>query len=234
MEKPRYRFKIPSAGRPERFLLSIMLSTATIEGRIQYARSIKDRQNELLKRILEEKEDARNDKLMKITRVYLIKLGMGVREYQRIGKEEIKKKARTMDTNRWEEDMRRKSSLEVYRHWKKEIKEEKQYDNRPASITLFKARANCLPLKDRKRHQNENTTCEACGEEEENLGHFILRCKEYEEERKTMIELQRPYEEDENQVIGKFLFKEERIEDKKELLQKMWKKREIKIRGLRN
>ena len=69
MEKPRYRFKIPSAGRPERFLLSIMLSTATIEGRIQYARSIKDRQNELLKRILEEKEDARNDKLMKITRV---------------------------------------------------------------------------------------------------------------------------------------------------------------------
>ena len=111
------------------------------------------------------------------------------------------------------------------------------YDNRPASITLYKARINCLPLKDRKRHQNENTTCEVCGEEEENLKHFMLRCKEYEEERKTiitMLELQRPYEEDENQVIGKFLFKEERIEEKKELLQKMWKKREIKIRGLRN
>ena len=171
---------------------------------------------------------------MKITREYLVKLGMGVREYQRIGKEDIKKKARTMDTNRWEEDMRRKSSIEIYRRWKKEIKEEKQYDNRPGSITLYKARTNCLPLNDRKRHQNENTTCEVCGEEEENLRHFILRCKEYEEERKTIIELQRPYEEDENEVIGKFLFKEERIEEKKELLQKMWKKRESKIRGLRN
>ena len=48
-----------------------------------------------------------------------------------------------------------------------------------------------------------------------------------------MIELQKPYEKDEKKVIGKFLFCEERIEEKKKILQKMWKKRELKIKGFR-
>ena len=49
--------------------------------------------------------------------------------------------------------------------------------------------------------------------------------------RKTVIELQQPYEENREEVIGKFLFIEENIEKKKEVLYQMWKKgRKEKLR----
>ena len=53
-------------------------------------------------------------------------------------------------------------------------------------------------------------------------------CPGYKEVRKTVIELQQPYEENREEVIGKFLFIEENIEKKKEVLYQMWKKREEK------
>ena len=39
------------------------------------------------------------------------------------------------------------------------------------------------------------------------------------------IELQQPYEENREEVIGKFLFIEENIEKKKEVLYQMWEKK---------
>ncbi|XP_068232493.1 uncharacterized protein [Palaemon carinicauda] len=50
------------------------------------------------------------------------------------------------------------------------------------------------------------------------------------------IELQQPYEEDSAQTVGKFLFCEENIENKKSILQQMWMKREklVKIRNTQN
>ena len=53
---------------------------------------------------------------------------------------------------------------------------------------------------------------------EEDIIHYILMCPGYEEERKAVIELQQPYKENSEKVIGKFLFVEENIEKKKELL----------------
>ena len=53
-------------------------------------------------------------------------------------------------------------------------------------------------------------------------------CPSYKEVRKTVIELQQPYEENREEVIGKFLFIEENIEKKKEVFNQMWKKREEK------
>jgi hypothetical protein len=56
---------------------------------------------------------------------------------------------------------------------KENILEEKHYDNTPASITLYKARANVLTLNDRKRHQNEETTCPLCKHEYEDFTYMI-------------------------------------------------------------
>ena len=51
----------------------------------------------------------------------------------------------------------------MYRRWKKGIKEKKNiYDNRLASITWYRARTNCLKLKDGKVHTNASTMCELC------------------------------------------------------------------------
>ena len=116
---------------------------------------------------------------------------------------------------------------------KKEIKEEPIYDNRPASVTLYRARANCLPLMERNRHTGENTQC-FCGEGTENLEHMLLHCKEYEEIRRITKELQRPYNEKTEDVIGTFLFDTTNIEEKKTVLHKIWRKREAKTRAARD
>ena len=55
--------------------------------------------------------------------------------------------------------------------------------------------------------------------------HFVMLCPELREIRQNCVELQQPYEEDFNQVVGKFLFKEENIETKKEILYRMWGKK---------
>ena len=209
------------------------MKTRIIGGRIQYMKSIEERGNELLKRMLEEMKEDANDRWMKVTRKYLDEIGINERVCTRMGKEEIKRKCREMDNRKWKEELEGKSSLGIYRRWKKEIKEEKVYDNRPASITLYKARTNCLPLNERKRHQEESTICEICGEGVEDIKHFMLYCREWNEERRKIIDLQQPYEEREEDIIGRFLFAEERLEEKKEFLHNIWKKRELKLKELK-
>ena len=90
---------------------------------------------------------------------------------------------------------------------------------------MYKARTNCLPLNDRKRHSGESTACEMCAEENEDLKHLILFCPAYIKERQMAIQLQQPYNEDKNDIIGRFLFKTEDMEEKKESLYRIWKKR---------
>ena len=82
---------------------------------------------------------------------------------------------------------------------------------------MFKARTGTLNLNKQKRH--------FCTDVEEDRIHFIIMCPGYKEVRKTVIELQRPYEENREEVIGKFLFIEKNIEKKKEVLYQMWKKK---------
>ena len=58
--------------------------------------------------------------------------------------------------------METKSTLWVYRKFKRKIKEEKFYDNSWDSEILFRARTNTLVLEDLKRHSNEDTSCKIC------------------------------------------------------------------------
>ena len=65
------------------------------------------------------------------------------------------------------------------------VREEDIYRNDGPSVYLFRARANALGLNDFNRHGREveerETLCGMCGEEVEDLGHFMLRCKELNE-----------------------------------------------------
>ena len=54
-----------------------------------------------------------------------------------------------MDNEKWHEELNKKSSLEIYKRNKLCIREEPFYDNRSESKIWFKARVNCLHLKDR-------------------------------------------------------------------------------------
>ncbi len=89
-----------------------------------------------------------------------------------------------------------------------------------------------MNLGDRKRFRGESTECVMCGNEREDLQHFILHCPAYQEERRRHPGLQRPYQEDEDQVIARILFENENtdIENTKETITKFWQKKKDKKR----
>ncbi len=70
-----------------------------------------------------------------------------------------------------------------------------------------------MDLGDRKRFHNETIECAMCGDELEDLGHFILHCPAYDEERRKNPTLLRPYQQDQEYVIGKKLFDNNDIEN---------------------
>ena len=53
----------------------------------------------------------------------------------------------------------------------------------------------------------------------------MLHCTAYKEQRSQSIHLQQPYLESDQNTVGQFLFDKENIEEKKELLFTIWKKR---------
>ena len=128
--------------------------------------------------------------------------------------------------------MTEKSYLRIYRKWRTEIGgQENIYDNRQASVTLFKCRTNTLKLKDRNRFRNEETKCEMCGVEKEDLKHFLLWCPEYREERQKNLKLQQPYQE--GDINGELLFGNESIEETKNTIHKFWTMREKKTKAVK-
>ncbi len=124
-------------------------------------------------------------------------------------------------------EMNDKSSLKIYRKWRKEIGgQEEIYNNDQASEILFKSRTNNLRLNDKKRFWNE-PTCDMCGAELENMKHFMLWCPAYIQERIKSERLQQPYPEDD--IIGQYLFENKLTEETKRTLQTFWKIREKKM-----
>ncbi len=78
------------------------------------------------------------------------------------------------------------------------------YTNDQDSVILFKARTNNLTLNDRKRFRGEDTKCDMCGAEKD-LKHFLLCCRAYTHQRRKSPQLQQPYKENEDDIIGKYI-----------------------------
>ena len=62
------------------------------------------------------------------------------------------------------------------------------------------------------------------------FGTFLLECEKLGEERRRIVELQQPYEENREKIMGIVLFKEEGIEKGKEKIYRMWRKREKELK----
>ncbi len=72
-----------------------------------------------------------------------------------------------------------------------------------------------------------------CGDEMESSDHFLLFCNNYVEERGKLTKLQQPYEENKERIIGRLLFdltEDKEVDEVKEFLQILWKKREGKVK----
>ena len=197
---------------------------------IYYQYILKGKSNDLLKRIGEEMK-AGGDKWVKETEEYMKQGGIDYERLRSAKKEQIKEDIQRWDTRKWQREMMEKSSLKIYREWRKEVGgQEEIYDNQASSVVFFKCRTNNLNLNYRKRFRGESTMCEMCGAENENLNHFLLWCTKYNEKRNKCWKLQRPYIEDEDQVIGELLFDNLCSEQSKEVIYNFWKKREEILR----
>ena len=124
----------------------------------------------------------------------------------------IKMMKKNFDAELWQKDILNKSTLKIYRKYKQGIKDEQDiYDNTAASVTLFRARTGTL-LRDFKRPIDDRI-CILCKEENEDIQHFILECSTLNTTRKNIIELQRPYNKDADDIIAKFLLFEKKTEE---------------------
>ena len=210
---------------------SDIMRTRIIKSRPMYIKYIVNGKKDILRRIMEKSIEDKN-KWWKKSLKYIEETKVSLGEIMHKKKEEIDIKIKRWDTAKWRAEMEKKERLSIYRMWKKEIKEEEVYDNRYSSVILFKARTDTLPLNYKNRHSGGNIGCLLCGEEREDLEHFLLDCTEYSDSRCIVIELQKPHEENRKEVIGKFLFEGKDIEKKKEVLQKMWRIRQVKIKEI--
>ena len=142
--------------------------------------------------------------------------------------QEIRNAVREYDTVKWNREIEKKSSIPIYRQFKLQIKEEQIYRNDFRSVLLFQARSNTLRLNRDKRFINESTICDLCCIEEENMAHFILKCKKLDSSRNSTL-IDKFKDMNENTKLGNILFNYEHIETTKHMLECMWTDRKAQL-----
>ena len=174
------------------------------KSKINYYKSLRSGRNELLTKMVDKLQEM-NTKWIKDLIKRANVTGIDISNLREIGTEQVKKMISKWDTECWREEMEKKSTLEIYRKFKVEIGEVSYFNDEESRI-YFQVRTNTLKLNYWRRHTDRKIECELCGGEKEDLEHFLLDCTELEEERREIIKLQRPQEEDRQRIIGELLF----------------------------
>ena len=116
---------------------------------------------------------------------YRMELGISWENMLKLDSKNLKKLVREYDNAKWKEGLSNKSCMRIYNMEKTNIGYEKCYRNTYSSKLYARARINALQLEEHKGRGQEyyDTTCKLCGEENEDLNHFITNCKELETKR---------------------------------------------------
>ena len=120
---------------------------------------------------------------------YRAKIGLSWEELREIDRKSLKMRIKEYDTQLWLEGMNQKPVLRWYMLGKQSIEYENCYRNNGHSVFLAKARTNSLQLEEHQGRgkTNYSTICRLCGEEEEDLVHFLIKCRKLEEKRDPRI-----------------------------------------------
>ena len=196
------------------------------ESKLNYYRYAVNSKNELLRGIIGDMEEKEHKWYLEC-KTNMQELG--IMNIEDETKSSLKMKIRDQDHELWMSELNEKRSLSIYKMMKDRVKEENIYDNNFSSVLWYRARSNTLQLEDRKRFQGGDGICKLCGIETEDLIHFVLECPAYSAERCENADLQRPYIEDKQRIIGELLFENEKIPRNKIFLAKIWKIRMIKL-----
>ena len=207
------------------------MKSRIIETKLKLVKSMMECENGLVRRVAWEVWGDGNSIWNKQVGKYLREVGIGREEFRDMDKEEIGNRVKAYDNRIWREELNGQSSASLYREHKGRIREETIYDNSIASEVLFRARANRIKLGIFNRHSGGDTTCKICGEGEEDLEHFILKCSKLEGfRRRDLIG-----EGSGREVLGRILFDKKRIGEVKTMLGKLWRERTywLRIREIR-
>ena len=130
----------------------------------------------------------------------------------------IEERIRKWDKEEWRKDMETKSTLEIYRRNKRDIREVDWFRNGRKYSVMIKARSNTLRLNWRER-QVENKVCLLCRKEAETLKHFLMDCEVLQGMRNECVWLQLPRIEKEDEVMERMLlFSESAASDTMKML----------------
>ena len=162
------------------------MNARDMKTKLKYVRYVLSSSCELLKFVFEEMYEKGNDKLIKIIKGYMEDLEItNLNQLTNMNDGELIKKINQYDEMKWIEEMNEKSTLEMYRTYKREIKEERFYDNTTESCLMFRARSDTLKLGWRKRFEGGEVSCQLCNiGEEETLSHFVEKCDRLQEIRR--------------------------------------------------
>ena len=199
-----------------------------IKDRLLFTKNMMESKNGLVRKVLDNVMKDKKNSWKKKTDEYMKIAGISLRDLEKMSKQKIKKKIYELDTRWWREEMETKTTLEIYRECKQEIKEEIIYNNGEASRLLFRARSNTMALNDRFRHdKGENkrhTGCPICGAEYENLEHFVLHCPKLDSEREGEL-IRDMRGEGDKDTLCNLLFRGGRLGEVGVMIQKMWRVR---------
>ena len=171
-----------------------------VKNKTLYYKSIRERKSKLLQEILEMQQE-RNFNWIRNLRRDMGEMGWNLENIVGRDQKDIKEMFRELDEERWRREMDVKSTFKIYRRYKGKMKEGKYYNNEESKI-LFRVRSNTLKLGNRERFVGGNVGCVLCGDELEDLEHFIMECRRLQQERNELVRLQRPLEEDRERVLG--------------------------------
>ena len=207
--------------------ISSMASRIT-QSRLSYISSRNKNGNELIKLVINELETNKG-KWKTYSEKQYTKMGIKSEEIYNKNKKEIKEDIYKKDTELWKREMASKKSLEYYRIYKKEVKQEEEYENNRNADLWFRSRTNCLYLSDRNKSDKR---CKLCGDEVEDIEHFLLECIYLEETRRESTYLQRPRRESNRETIMTFLYSDEHTEHRRIVNEKLWTKRNALMKDL--
>ena len=165
---------------------------------------------------------------------YREKVEMSWEDLRNIDKKTLKNKIKEYDAQIWLQEMFHKPTLRWYRLGKSNIGYEMCYCNNICSTYLAKARTNSLQLEEHlgRGQPNYDKTCKLCGQEEEDLEHFIVRCPELEGKRNPEIMEEGPPINSEEKTVH-ILFGINKFQETAAIIRGMWTYRKHRRDDLR-
>ena len=202
-----------------------------MDSTLQYARDVLNGKFGKIKEMMEDIIKKGVGDWFRIVDSYLEELNITWDSLYTLTKKEIKTLTLNYDTWLWEKELNEKRILKYYREGKGKLEYEFCYRNNLDSMFYARARLNALGLEEAKGRGKAyyNRTCKLCGQEEEDLIHFLLKCPSLEKRRDYNI-IDKSIAEPKARLIN-CLFRQKEYQKIGKMIKDMWGIRRNKLKA---